>query len=368
MDRSSQRVAIFMPSLRGGGAERSMLTLAQGLVPCGFAVDLVLTNLAGAQTPEDLRGVNLVDLGARRVGASIPPLIRYLRTSRPAALISALNHANVAALIAKTLSRVPVRTIVSVRNVLSLNIRRSPNLRDRLLLFLAGRLYPDADAIVTVSRAVREDLFQLMDLQPEKVRVIYNPIDIDSVARQAAERVRHPWFERKDHPVILGVGRLTPQKDFPTLIRAFHVLQRQRRSRLLILGEGELRAKLERMIAGLNLLADVQLCGYVPNPYPYFANADIFVLSSAWEGFARVVLEAMACGTPVVSTDCPGGPSEILMDGKYGLMTPVGQPEALARAVLSTLQDPPPSGRLRARAAEFSVERIASQFAELILE
>jgi glycosyltransferase involved in cell wall biosynthesis len=366
MNEGRSHVAIFLPSLRGGGVEHTMMFLARGLVKRGYEVDMVLSTLSGARLITGFEHIQLVDLGARRVATSLLPLVRYLRRRRPAVLISGLDHANIIALLARALSGQPITTIVSVRNVMSQTTRHSPNLRERFIPVLARAIYPFADAVTAVSEAVREDLVQMTGLPRERITVIYNPIDLEFVDRHAVEPLQHRWFAQHDRPIVLGVGRLTPQKGFATLIRAFQILRQEVESRLLILGEGEQRAELQGMIQELSLQQDAELHGYEPNPFPYFTQADVFVLSSAWEGFARVILEAMACGTPVVSTDCQGGPTEIMMDGQYGRMVPVGDTHKLARAILETLREPLPSQVLRARTQDFSLDAILSQYIELM--
>lgn len=359
-------VAIFLPSLRGGGVERSMLILARGLARLGYAVDVVLSTFSEARLLADLEGIQLIDLGARRVATSLLPFVRYLRRYEPDVLLSGLDHANIIALLAKLLSKMSMKTIVSVRNVMSQTTRRSPNLRERFIPLLARLLYPRADAIIAVSNAVRDDLVRMTGLRRGMVQVVYNPIDLEFVDRHAAKPIQHKWYSQHDRPIVLGVGRLTLQKGFSTLIRAFHLVRQQLPSRLLILGEGEMRQELESMAHSMGMDKDVELHGYETNPFPFFTNADVFVLSSTWEGFARVIIEAMACGTPVVSTDCHGGPAEILQDGRYGLMVPVGDAPALAEAILNTLREPISSERLRARALEFSLDPILDRYIELM--
>ncbi|ELZ36066.1 glycosyl transferase family protein [Halorubrum saccharovorum DSM 1137] len=197
--------------------------------------------------------------------------------------------------------------------------------------------------------------------------VIHNPAYSKGISEKATERVSHPWFQSDEPPVILGVGSLTPQKDFPTLVRAFNRLRSQQDARLVILGEGDRREELESLIQRYGIGDSVDLPGFVDNPFKYMKQADVFVLSSRWEGFGNVIVEAMACGTPIVSTNCPSGPAEILQNGKYGQLVRTGDPEALAAAVQATLAEPPAPDPLIERAKEFSVERVADKYLATLL-
>jgi len=203
--------------------------------------------------------------------------------------------------------------------------------------FLMRLFYPWADKVVAVSKGVADDLVRITRLPKDKIQVIYNPVVTSEFFIKAEEPLDHPWFKPGEPPVILGVGRLTEAKDFPTLIRAFTLVRKERPARLMILGEGEDRPKLDALVKELGLEKDVALPGFVENPYKYMKRAAVFVLSSKWEGLPTVLIEAMALGTPVVSTACPSGPSEILEGGKWGRLVPVGDVEALAKAIVEAL-------------------------------
>jgi len=219
---------------------------------------------------------------------------------------------------------------------------------------------------VTVSDSVGRELADGLGLAPESVETIYNPVVDDTLAARASEAPEHPWFEEGEPPVVLGVGRLTEQKDFATLIRAFALLRRKRDARLLLLGEGRLRAELEQEARILGVSEHVHLPGFVDNPFSYMARAAVTALSSGYEGLPGVLIQAMACGCPVVSTDCPGGSREILGSGRYGRLVAVGDPEALAAALEATLEAPPARAGLRRRAAEFSFDRSVDRYLSLI--
>lgn len=336
---SDSRVALFLPSLNGGGAERILLTLAGVFAERGVAVDLVLASAAGAYIDEVPPSIRVVDLGCRRVITSLPRLVGYLRQERPAVLLTTMSHANVVGLWARRLAGVSTRVVVREANTLSVATERGRG-RNRLLPMLARRYYPWADEIVAVSQGVADDLVELTDLPPDKVRVLHNPVVTPELALRAAEPLDHPWFAAGAAPVVLGVGRLSQQKDFPNLIRAFAAVRSKREARLVILGEGPERRRLESLVEELGIGADTLLPGFVSNPFSYMARAGVFVLSSAWEGMPGVLIQAMACGVPVVATDCESGPREALAGGKYGRLVPVGDHRALAEAIVASLGSP----------------------------
>ena len=331
------RVALYVPSLRGGGAERSMLTLAHGFANRGYKVDLVLAKAEGPYLDHVGEAVRVVDLESSRVIASLPGLVRYLRREKPLALLAAMGHANVVAVMAKALARTPTRIVVSERNTYSKARSDSVSWRSRVVGGLMRWAYRRADAVVAISSGVADDLSRCIGLERERISVIYNPVVTDQLIAQSFSDTGHPWLAAKRVPVVLGVGRLTKQKDFPTLIRAFEQVRKQREVRLIILGEGELRAELTELVNRLSLDEHVHLPGFVENPFSFMRQSDLFVLSSAWEGLANVLIEAMACGAPVVATDCPSGPSEILEGGRWGRLVPVGDADALATAMKNTL-------------------------------
>jgi len=339
------KIALFVPSLRGGGAERVFLHLGKGFAERGAEVHLVLARAEGPYLPIVPNTLQIIDLGAPRVLRSLPALVRYLRKVRPVVLLSALDHANVVALWAQKLARVPTRMLVTVHSTPSESSARAKTLRARLMRYWVRPFYPWAHTVVAVSKGVANDLIHWVGIPANKVRVIYNPIVTPDMLRKAEEPLDHPWFQPGQPPVILGAGRLTPAKDFPTLLRAFALVRGQQPARLMILGDGELRADLERLAAQLGIGKDFALPGFVQNPYPYLKQAAVFVLSSRWEGLPTVLVEALALGTPVVSTDCPSGPAEILDGGRLGRLVAVGDASALAEAILDALSGNAPVRR-----------------------
>jgi glycosyltransferase involved in cell wall biosynthesis len=227
-------------------------------------------------------------------------------------------------------------------------------------------LLPQAETIGAVSEGVARDLASTLGLPRSRVTVLYNPVVRDGLAARAAEATGHPWLDRKEVPVVLGAGSLIERKDFPTLVHAFARLARSRPARLIVLGEGPERPRLERLVGELGLVDLVALPGFVANPLAYMAKADVLALSSRVEGMPTVIIEALACGTPIVATDCPHGPAELLGEGVYGRLVTVGNAEALAEALAATLSEPRDPERQRRRAAEFAVDRAVERYVQLI--
>ncbi len=352
-------IAIYLPSLQGGGAERAMATLANGFADRGYPVDLVLAKAEGPYLKDINGAVRIIDLKAQRTLTSLPGLVRYLRHKRPAAILSALTHANIIAVAARFLARVQTEVIISERSTFSISCANAEHLRGKMIGNLVHWVYPNADRIIAISHGVANDLIKSTGVPESLITVIYNPVVHTAV--NINDNTDHPWFTSGMPPVVLGVGRLTPAKNFPLLLNAFSRVRAQRCSRLMILGEGELRPELEKLISKLGLQDSVSLPGFVTNPYAYMRRAAMFVLSSSWEGFGNVLVEAMACGTPVVSTHCQSGPSEILEDGKWGRLVPPDHVEALADAIIQTL-DAPTHPDVGKRAADFRVEIAVNQY------
>jgi len=330
-------IAFFLGYLGGGGAERVMLNLAYGFTKQNQQVDLVLGKAWGSHLKKVPSELHVVDLKASGLFATLWALVRYLREKRPIALISALHYTNEIALLATYLARVSTQVIVTEHNTLSQTLQCQTKLKKRLIPLFVRHFYPRAHKIITVSQGVAQDLTQTTGLSIKLTRAIYNPVVSPELFEKANVPLDHPWFAPEEPPVILGVGKLETQKDFPNLIRAFAQVRQTHPARLIILGWGPQRPELEALIKELGLENEVQLSGYIENPYSYMANAAVFVLSSAWEGLPTVLIEAMAVGTPVVSTDCKSGPAEILNNGKYGFLAPVGNSEILAQGILKIL-------------------------------
>lgn len=401
------RFGIYMRSVRSGrGAEKVASLVAMGLAARGHRVDLLLEERSGqlTQLAEDagvairdlragprapareralqlaaLAGVLSSPAGWRNAGfrglwplvqialGDDPPvaaLLRYVRRDRPDAILAFLNYPNFALMLASRLAPRKTRWLVSVRNHVSTSSANAHSRWNRSIPDLMRRCLHFADRIVAPSQGVADDIVDITGLPRERVRVIHNPVS-SNVPLLAKEPVAHPFFEEAGVPVLVAAGKLKPQKDFETLLRAFRIARRARPMRLIILGGGD-PAALRALAVELGVAADVDWPGHVENPYAWLRRASVYVLSSAWEGFPNVLLEALACGCPVVSTDCPSGPAEILAGGRHGKLVPVGAAGDLAKAILETLETPPPAEQLRARSREFSMERAIDAYEELL--
>ena len=263
-------------------------------------------------------------------------LTRLYEKEKPDTVVSFLNYANLIAVLAKKLSSVKPRLVLSVRNQDSISIKYE--FLGRLKIWAIPHLYPEADAILCCSKGVGDDLMNQFKIPSQMIKVIYNPVDIEYIYRLATEEVKHPYLNPKGMPVIIAIGRLNVQKNFPGLLRAFTEVTAMLPCRLVIIGEGEERKSLVKMVSNLRIERHVDFIGLQRNPFKYLARSDVFVLSSLWEGFGNVIAEAMACGIPVVSTRCPSGPDEIITDGVTGLLVPAGDETALAKAILHLLK------------------------------
>jgi len=412
------RLALYISSLAGGGAERVFVNLAQGLVKRGFTdLWLILNRVKGPYLAHLPPEVQIVDLCEPNVPFRFSRLLRYLsqqhtnspwlnraikvhyialkgiaylrkrylqflllshlmslkladqlRRIQPDALLSALINCNLIAILTQRFAN-GFKIVINEQTTPSLSLRSQS--AAGTVLRMMRHLYPKADRIVAVSQGVADDLIALLNLPPEKVTVIYNPIVTPELFERAQKPINHPWLEQNRLPVILAVGRLTKAKDYPTLLKAFSLVRQVRPAKLLILGEGEERANLERLAIELGIQNDVSMPGFVDNPFAFMSKASVFVLSSAWEGLPTVLVEALACGCPVVATDCRSGPREILDNGRYGRLVPVGDHEALAKAILETLDNPdsPADRQTRIqRAMEFSVDAAVDKYLKVLLD
>ena len=356
------KVAIFLPLLGGGGAERVMVNLSYGLIDAGHTVDLVLAKNTGDYLHLVPPAVNVIDLGGYRVLASVRPLARYLRQHQPDVLFSTLDHANLVALWAKWWARWRGQITLRVASTLSVQIASREYPQDRWLRYLIPIFYRFADAVIANSHAAADDAARVARLPRERIGVVYNPSVTPALLERRTASPTHPFLVDKDRPVILGVGRLTTTKDFATLIRAFAQVRADTPSRLLILGRGPEQGALQALAESLGVADDVDLPGFAENPYAVMSQSDVFVLPSRYEGLPNVLIEAMACGCPPVATDSPGGSAEVLGGGRYGLLVPVGDVDALAGAIRAQLEAPTPAHLLRQRAADFTLDATLSGY------
>jgi len=367
MNEARPRIAFFMPSLRGGGVERTFVNLSNALVRMGEPVDLVVGTSTGQNRKFIDQNVRLFDLKRPRMSMALPALARYLKDRKPPCLVSGMEHTNAVAVLAKRISRSNAAVVASIHNTLSVQYAMQNTRKMRFTLQVAKRIYPMADKVIAVSRESADDAAEVLGLARDRIGVIYNPTVTPDLFARSSEMPDHPWLANHDVPVILGVGRLSEQKDFATLIRAFATAKSQRNMRLIILGEGPLRGSLEDLVRSLGLQDSVAMPGFAMNPYAYLARTDVYVLSSLYEGLPGTLIEALACGAPIVSTNCKSGPKEILDKGRWGRIVPVGDANAMANAIVESID----SGRV-ARPdscyAPFTIEAVTHQYLALARE
>jgi glycosyltransferase involved in cell wall biosynthesis len=357
------RIALFLPSLDGGGAERMMITLANALAERHYAVDFVVWDENGPLRSLLSDKVHVISFGTRNPAKLVFKLARFSSTYKPQVMISALFVANIIAAISKTASRSRTHLILTEHVPTRTYLQNEPRVLRRLCIPPLMRItYRMAQDIVAVSRGAAQSLAAAVGKNTSKrVRIILNPIDLARIEKMAAaEDTNITWTSS----TIINVGRLIDQKDQETLIRAFAKVRSRRVCRLVILGEGEKRAALTALAENLSVGSDVLMPGFVTNPYSWMRKSALFVLSSKFEGLPTVLIEAMQCGTPVISTDCPSGPAEILENGRWGKLFSPGDIDALARAMDDAL-DGKFVADVRQRAADFSIDAAVSQYVAL---
>ena len=337
-----------------------MLNLSGELLRRGYIIDLVVNTSVGSLRDLVSDDANIIDLKVSRASFALAGLIKCIGKNRPEVFLASQTYNNIAALISNKFVRFPTSLFVSEHTDISM-IKNLPSIKERMRPSLSRVFYPNAKGIIAPSKGVARSLIETAHIPEEKIKIIYNPIVTSELIKDSKKELHHPWFGPSDPPVILSVGRLVPEKDFGTLIRAFARLRERVTSRLIILGEGPERNALETLVDELGLSREVQLPGFQLNPYPYMSKSALFVLSSIREGLSSVLIEAMACGTPVVSTNCPSGPSEILEGGRFGILAPVGDAVTLAESMEETLINPLSPQMLREHAMEFSVESKTDQ-------
>ncbi|MFO8156160.1 MAG: glycosyltransferase [Pseudomonadota bacterium] len=364
------RLAVLIAYTGEGGVEKMMNNLLRGLVEAGVAVDLLLLKGRGEHVAGIPDGVNVIDLKVRTSLQALPALARYLRRARPRALLAAKDRAGRVAVLARGLARTDTRLVLRLGMHLSGSLASKGWLAHRLRYWPVRWLYPRIDAFITVAGPVADDIAAIGRLPRERFSVIPNPTVGPELSRLIATPPDHPWLrpetEGERPPVVLGAGRFKYQKDFATLLRAFARLTERRDARLVLLGDGPDRAALLALRDELGLRDRVDFPGFQPNPAAWMAAADLFVLSSRYEGAPNVLVEALACGTPVVATDCPSGPRDILDGGRHGPLVPVGDVEAMADAMATTLDAPRPAGELRAAVADYTIPVATQRYLEVL--
>lgn len=358
--------AIYIHDLSPGGVERQSLVLARELQQRGVDVVLVVHQLKGELLPLLPAGVPVVNLHSPRTLLDVVGLYRFMRREQPDVLMANVDHNNVAAALANAVAGTSTKLVICQHNPLTAGFHATVNWKHRLIPWLYRALSGKIDHAVAVSDGIAGELVEA-GIPPSKVSTIFNAVIGDDFEDRASVSVHHPWLVRKDRPVFVTAGRLVEMKDHRTLLLAFAIHLRQRPARLMLLGMGPKLVELRALASELGIAEHVGFEGFVPNPLPYMRAADGFVLSSRSEGFGNVLVEAMGCGTPVISTACPHGPADILANGDYGILVPPRDPEALAPAFGQLLdqRDRWPAAKLRKRAGAFSYGACADEYASL---
>ncbi len=358
-------LAVFVAGLAHGGVGKMRVHLINEFARRGLRVDLLLADRDSPYLQKVSPDIRIIDTGTSHATFGIPRVAGYLLRERPRVMLTQRVRVNVLALRAKRLVGADTRIFVTANTNITRQLESARPHKRRKQYALLRRYYPRNAGIIAVSRGVGDDLAGILGWLPERIKTAPNPVITPELYRLAEEPLSHPWFSDDGPPVILGIGRLEPQKDFATLLHAFALLHRRRPCRLVILGEGKQREELTRLARRLGIETALQMPGFIANPYPFMACADLFVLSSLWEGSPNGLTEALALGTPLVATDCPNGPSEILEQGRYGPLVPPGAPDALAEAMEKTLAAPPDRDALREAARNrYTVERSADAYLE----
>lgn len=364
---ASKRVAIIMGGFGEGGIDIVFLALASGMIALGVEVDFVFASHDTTDRRHNIPREAGVFHVSNNAWFSIPGLIKYFRDRKPDMAITAVSEIDFNALVARKLSGVGklCRMICTIHTHITTHMNQA-KMRPRLKQWMAERVYFLADHLVAVSRGVGADMEERLGLVDGSIITIYNPVWSKEKELKSKEKCPLAWLTSSPVPVVIAAGRLNPQKNFPNLLRAFAILRKKTPLRLLILGEGEERLALEKLASELGIKEDLQMPGFVANPLAYFSSASLYVMSSSWEGLPTVLIEALGCGLPIVSTDCKSGPSEILEHGKLGELVPINDSNALAAAMEKVLTNPPPRELLLQRATFFSEEASAGKYLELL--
>ena len=393
---NSQHIALFLGTLAGGGAERVTINLAKEFVKKKIKVDLVVTGFKGPLTSMVPDGVNIVELrkrswmsvlfymlklpirdwpdciriisnGRPKTFKRFPSFVCYLNKARPGVVMSTLDSINIISLWAKYIVGDEIRFVIRQAIFQSKEIQNSDKFfESRVLPKLVKRWYSTADQIISVSKHMSDDLIAFCNLKSGQVSVIYNPIDLEIVRERSNELVTDLEFSKENCQVILAVGRLDAQKDYELMIRAVKLVANERKIQLVILGDGPERKSLNNLVEQIQASAYVAFFGHVSNPYKYMSKCDVFALSSRWEGLPNVLIEALACGCKIVSTNCPSGPYEILSAGRYGLLVEVGDEKQFAKKIIQALDTRADGQALQARANEYELSKISDQYQEVL--
>jgi len=369
-------VAFFLPSLEPGGTERNVVNLANNINKQNYVLSLVLGKSEGDFIKKLNKDISIISLDATSSLKLFFKLIKYFKENNPDIFVSAFSRVNIICIVSRIFSGSKTKIIATEHAVFSFLpvIAKTSGRRffARFFLpFMAKIIYPKADAIICVSRGIADDLLKITHCS-KIIKTVYNPVISESICELTKEPVSHSWFLDQKIPLIIAVGRLVKCKDYPTLLNALSLVIKERPAKLAILGRGPEEIKLKKLVYDLGLFKNVDFLGFQDNPFKYMSKATVFALSSLQEGFGNVIIEAMACGVPVVSTDCPVGPGEIIENGKSGMLTPVGDYKALAKAILEILDNSSLAKKLSEegfkRAKDFSVKKSVEEYEKVFQE
>ena len=366
IENKRKKILFVIPSLAGGGAERLLVLLAKYLDRNRFRLVFVVFNTENAHQPDWSSDAPVICLNKKNrfdFFYLIWSFSRIIKQEEPSLIFSFLTYTNYLTVLARDLANSRIPLFLSEHSNLKWSLKNQKFKGIKKILIRS--LYPKATGIISVSKGVKENLITGYKVPENKCFVIYNMVDIERIRKVANEEISHPWF-KENIPIIIACGRLTAPKNYPLLLEAMSLILKKNNARLLILGEGEERSRLEKYARELGISRNIAFLGFRTNPFKYISRAKVFVLSSLWEGFGDVIIEAMACGVPVISTRCPSGPDEIITNGINGLLVPVGDVDALAEAILRLLKDEVLRRRLaeagRRRAEDFRVEKMVVEY------
>ncbi len=357
-----KKVAIIIPSLRGGGAERVMINIAKHLDYNKFDLRLIVIKKEGPYLKQLPRNLEVIDINSSRVRYSLFKLMKAINKFKPDVILSTLGHLNLTLLIIRHFLKGNPKIIIREANTPSMNLNQLSPIKKILFKYMYKKLYPKADLIIAQCKDMKNDIVNTFNVKENKIKYIYNPLDIEFIKEKKKDE--NPYDSNKIN--LLAVGRLTYQKGFDILINAFNlVINNIPRVQLTILGEGELKQELQNQARKLGILDKISFIGFKDNPYPYYYYADTYILSSRTEGFPNALLEALACGCKVVSTDCKSGPREILGDNEYGILVPVDDYVLLAEGIIKSINS---ENKSKDRAKKFDVRNIVKEYEMIFLE
>ncbi len=361
-----EKLALFLPHLKGGGAEKIMINLAEGFLKRELSVDLLLARAEGDYLNLVPKDVRVIDFDSMHIALSFPKFLRYLKTERCNTVLAVFGS-DVLSLVAKKIFKKNLRVFIRLERMISTDFSPRYGLLWRTSFRILKHLLPSADGIISLSHETTEDLKRVVPKASSLIRNIYNPVVTPEIIKKSCDSPSHPWISKKDNiPIVLSVGRLVVDKDHMTLLRAFNRIVKKFPAHLILLGQGPLEKQLKDYVRISKLTEFVDFAGFKMNPYAFMANANVTVLSSVNEGLPNVLIESMACGTPVVSTDCASGPREILRDGIHGQLVPIRDDKALADAIIQTLEHPPQKNILKKRAMDFSVDACIEDYMQFL--